>query len=154
MDSVDQKDSPGDYGDTNYLIDRSGKKVPLSPAMIEKLNILRAFGFKNVDETIQATLLNLHPRNPSDKYRTKCFMKDSDRVRAHQLVISKARGGGTVKKTKDGRKLEIEVGDLDPVIYSPPVPLVPFPHTSKQVTPNGFERRSPNYAQKVLDRYS
>ena len=42
-----------------------------------------AFGFNCNDPAVVSTLLNEYPRNTNDKYRTKCFLKDYDRIKAH-----------------------------------------------------------------------
>lgn len=47
----------------------------------------------------------------------------------------------------------ISVGELDKPLYIEPEPIVPYPHRSKEVTADGFERDQKNLAERVLDRY-
>ena len=50
--------------------------------MQKKLQILDAFGFARGEEVMN-TVLDKYPKNQVDKYRTKCFMHDEDRIKAH-----------------------------------------------------------------------
>jgi hypothetical protein len=39
-----------------------------------------------------------------------------------------------------------ETDGLDKILYKEPVPIIPFPHKSKKVMPDGFIRDQPNLA--------
>ena len=52
--------------------------------------------------------------------------------------------------TKDSKSNGPEA-TADQVFYKPPVPIVPYPHKSKDVTPWGFERDQLTYPQKVVN---
>ena len=147
---------PSTSPETPYLTDKKGKKIPLTGKMQEKLEILRACGFTDLNDTVTATLLNLYPRNPRDKYRTKCFIREEDRVRAHYQVIMRSRAHTAQASPRECPRHNLSTlkDELDCKIYEPPVPLVPYPHRSKRVMPDGFERReSPTYASKVVQGY-
>lgn len=137
------------------IVLNDGTEIELTQEMQEKLGILMAFGFRSNDPTVVSTLLNQYPRNPNDKFRTKCFIKEEDRIRAHQQVVKRSKGHKqqeTLSEQNDEDR-GISIDDLDAKVYEPPIPIVPFPHRSKQVMPDGFVRDEPNLAQRVLMRY-
>ena len=52
--------------------------------MEKKLKILEAEGFNPNSWTVAATLLNLHPMDSPDKYRTKMFQTEELRLNSHK----------------------------------------------------------------------
>lgn len=69
----------------------NGAEVALTQAMSDKLRILNMYGFESNNPRVIATLLNQYPRNPNDKFRTKCFLREEDRVRAHLNVVKRSK---------------------------------------------------------------
>ena len=139
----------------HVIVLSDGTEVELSAEMQEKLAILMACGFRGSDPAVVSTLLNQYPRNPNDKYRTKCFIREADRIRAHRQVVKRSKGlkSQETPSEQNDEDLAISIDDLDAKVYEPPIPIVPFPHRGKHVLPDGFVRDEPNLAQKVLRRY-
>ena len=131
-----------------------GREILLTPAMQEKLKILNMHGFESHNPRVLATLLNQHPRNTNDRFRTKCFLREEDRVRAHLNVVKRSKSSQQEDALSEPNTYgDISIGDLDAKVYVPPVPIIPYPHQGKHVLPDGFARDAPNLAQRVLKRY-
>lgn len=59
-----------------------------------------------------------------------------------------------IKNTSFDSLQDYKGDELADKIYEEPIPIVPYPHKSKSVTPWGFVRDEPNLAEKVLNRYN
>jgi hypothetical protein len=59
----------------------------LSEIMLKKLLILKKFGFNDNSPTVIQTLKNTVKKDSAEKYRTKCFQNDEDRLKAYKAVF-------------------------------------------------------------------
>jgi hypothetical protein len=76
--------------------------------------------------------------------RTKCFV--TDQLRNSSIRAVKQRGTGISRAEEDGDIFDCTMEKL----YAPPIPIVPYPHRSKQVTAWGFVREQPNLPRRWL----
>lgn len=60
--------------------------------MKNKLTILKKFGFQEISPTVIQTLKKTHNQESKEKYRTKCFQSEEDRVKAYRAIFFKSRG--------------------------------------------------------------
>ena len=155
----------------DHYDDLENRDLGMSESKIFKLEVLRAAGFHVTDGTVMATVMNKYPRDAVDRFRTKCFLTEADRIASHKERIRvstnkpkkvrkySGKKGSKLRKHKDSTELmesTCSAGELDKPLYHEPVPIVPYPHRSKKVNVNGvegFDRDQPTLAQRVLDRY-
>lgn len=115
--------------------------------------ILEKFGFQPSAQKIFEKNANAVPfgKNPVDKYRTKCFLTEKERIASHRARIAQNRSQNS-EKSKDSLD-DYQGEELYREFYKEKEAEVPYPHKSKKVTPQGFIRDEPSLFEKVIKRY-
>ena len=102
--------------------------------------ILEKFGFQPNAQKIYEKNAKALPlgKNPVDKYRTKCFLTEKERIACHRARIAMNRSRHS-EKSKDSLD-DYHGEELYREFYKEKEAEVPYPHKSKKVTAQGFIR--------------
>lgn len=74
----------------------NGRDVQVTNKMQQTLNILQSSGFSKNDPLVIQTVLRQEMgdqiEEKNDKYRTKCFINDEERIQAHMRAVFRSIG--------------------------------------------------------------